>query len=224
MTTTTNTTTAKRRAPRAETRHVAAMLARASAADLVAGRDWYSRAERFASELAHRHGVSFLQAVGVIAALSPNNRWARNCADADAVCAAWAAGLPPEAVTVCTYGVNLAKACQILRLPAPTQESIAAILLGQTGRKVQAFFLSITGRHDAVCVDGHAYAVWRGQRVPTTKTPKLGARLYETISRAYTLVAARSAELCGEELTPAQVQAVTWVTYRRQLLGLIDQD
>lgn len=217
-------TTPKRRAPRAETRHIAAMLASANAYDVAAGREWYARAQRFASELASRHGVTFLQAVGVIAALSPNNRWARNCADADAVCDAWATGQPLEAVKVCTYGVNLAKAGQILRLPAPTQESIAAILLGKEGRKVEAFFLSITGRQDAVCVDGHAYAIWRGQRVPTTKTPKIGARLYGTISRAYALVAARSADLCGVELTAAQVQAVTWVTYRRQLLGLIDQD
>lgn len=217
-------TTPKRRAPRAETRHIATMLASASADDIAAGREWYERAERFASELASRHGVTFMQAVGVIAALSPNNRWVRNCADADSVCAAWASGRPPEAVKVCTYGANLAKACQILRLPAPTQKGIAAILLGKEGRKVQAFFLSITGRQDAVCVDGHAYAIWVGQRVPTTKTPNISARLYGTISRAYALVAARSVDLCGVELTPAQVQAVTWVTYRRQLLGWIDQD
>jgi hypothetical protein len=57
--------------------------------------------------------------------------------------------------------------------------------------------------------------------VPTTKTPALGVKLYADIARAYCLVAKRSTALCGEQLTPAQVQAVTWVTYRR-LMGVID--
>jgi hypothetical protein len=37
--------------------------------------------------------------------------------------------------------------------------------------------------------------------------------------RAYQLVAKRSADLCGVELSPTQVQAVTWVTYRRLIHG-----
>jgi len=131
---------------------------------------------------------------------------------------AWAAGADPETVTVCTYSKMRAKAAQILRLESPDRETIARIL---NGRKITAFFLSITGVADAVCVDGHAYAIWLGERVPTTKTPSLGVKLYAEIARAYVLVAKRSAAICGETLTPAQVQAVTWVTYRR-LLGLTD--
>jgi hypothetical protein len=46
-------------------------------------------------------------------------------------------------------------------------------------------------------------------------------KLYADIAKAYRVVAKRSASLCGEQLTPAQVQAVTWVTYRR-LMGVID--
>jgi hypothetical protein len=206
------------RVTRANTRHIAAMLALASQADLAAGIEWYARAERLGHRLATTYGVTFEQAVGVIAALSPNNRWARNCADAEAMCQAWAIGADPATVTVCTYGAMRAKACAILGLTEPTQDAIAAIL---NGHKITAFFLSITGRPDAVCVDGHAYAIWLGQRVPTTKTPSLGVRLYADIARAYVLVAKRSAALCGEQLTPAQVQAVTWVTYRR-LVGVID--
>jgi hypothetical protein len=209
------TTTTTRRA---NTRHIAATLALASQADLSAGIEWYARAERLGRRLAHTYGCTFEQAVGVIAALSPNNRWARNCADAESMIKAWAVGTDPETVKVCTYGANRAKAAAILRLESPDRETIARIL---NGRKVTAFFLSITGVSDAVCVDGHAYAIWLGERVPTTKTPSLGVKLYAEIARAYVLVAKRSASLCGEQLTPAQVQAVTWVTYRR-LLGLVD--
>jgi hypothetical protein len=203
---------------RANTRHVAAMLQLASQADLAAGIEWYARAERLGSRLAHQYGCTFEQAVGVIAALSPNNRWARNCQDAESMIQAWAVGADPLTVRVCTYNAMRAKAADILALPDPSQDAIATIL---NGRKITAFFLSITGRADAVCVDGHAYAIWLGQRVPTTQTPSLGVKLYADIARAYCLVAKRSAALCGEQLTPAQVQAVTWVTYRR-LLGLVD--
>ena len=213
----TKTKTKTRKAP-AKTRFIAGMLQLASQADLAAGIEWYARAERFARRLAAEYGCTFEQAVGVIAALSPNNRWLRNCADAEAMVAAWQAGIHPETVRVCTYGANRAKAARILALPAPDQASIATIL---NGRKVTAFFLSITGRADAVCVDGHAFAIWTGQRIPTTKTPSIGLKLYGESARAYVLVAKRSAELCGEQLTPAQVQAVTWTTYRR-LQGIRD--
>lgn len=217
--TTTTRKPAARKATRANTRHIAGMLALASQADIAAGIEWYARAERFGHRLAEAYGCSFEQAVGVIAALSPNNRWQRNCADAEAVCQAWAVGADPEAVTVCTYHANRAKAAAILASADPSQAAIAGIL---NGRKVSAFFLSITGRPDAVCVDGHAYAIWLGQRVQTTKTPSIGKQLYEDIARAYVLVAKRSASICGETLTPAQVQAVTWVTYRRLVLGIVD--
>jgi hypothetical protein len=208
------TTTVKR----ANTRHIAAMLALASQSDLAAGIEWYARAERLGHRLAHQYGCTFEQAVGVIAALSPNNRWARNCTDAESMIQAWAVGADPLTVTVCTYGAMRAKAAAILALASPERETIAGIL---NGRKITAFFLSITGQTDTVCVDGHAYAIWLGQRVPTTKTPALGVKLYADIAHAYRVVAKRSASLCGEQLTPAQVQAVTWVTYRR-LSGVID--
>lgn len=218
MATTKTTTTAKARKAPAKTKYIGAMLQLATQADIEAGINWYQRAERFGHRLAAEYGCTFEQAVGVIAALSPNNRWNRNCTDAEAMTAAWQAGINPETVKVCTYGANRAKAAAILALEAPTQDTIAAIL---NGRKVTAFFLSITGRQDAVCVDGHAAAIYWGQRIPTTKTPSLGVKLYAEIARAYCLVAKRSEALCGEALTPAQVQAVTWVTYRR-LHGVTD--
>lgn len=206
---------------RAETRHIVAMLAQATPQDITDGQTWYRRAETFAARHTASGLISFCQAAGVLAALSPNNRWNRNCSDATALIQAHLRGDDLETVKVCTFGPNKAKAVQILSLSNPTQETISRILLGKQGRKVEAFFLSITGRHDAVCVDGHAYAIWKGQRIPTTKTPSIGAKLYETIARAYCIVSARSAQICGHQLTPAQVQAVTWVTYRR-LLGVVD--
>jgi hypothetical protein len=167
---------------RANTRHIASMLGLASQADLAAGIEWYARAERLGHRLATEYGCTFEQAVGVIAALSPNNRWARNCIDAEAMIQAWSVGVDPLSVTVCTYGAMRSKAAQILDLASPDRETIAGIL---NGRKITAFFLSITGVSDAVCVDGHAYAIWVGQRITTTNTPSLGVKLYADIARAY---------------------------------------
>jgi hypothetical protein len=93
-------------------------------------------------------------------------------------------------------------------------DTISAILNGQ---KVTAFFRCIMGDTDTVCVDGHAFAIFKGQRIPTSKTPNIGKGLYLTIQRSYQLVADRSADIVRHKLTPSQVQAVTWVTYRRML-------
>jgi hypothetical protein len=203
---------------RAVTRNISGMLQLASQADILAGLDWYKRAHKLGVRLIHAYdGLTLGQAVGVIAALSPNNKWTRNCTDAEAMIKAWHLGADPLSVKVCTFNKNKAKAAAILALTADDLETeiIAEIL---NGRKVVAFYRSIMGDPDAVCVDGHAYAVWIGERIPTTQTPSIGVKLYADIARAYQLVAKRSYELCGTTLTPTQVQAVTWVTYRR-LLG-----
>lgn len=203
---------------RAVTRNIAGMLQLATQGDILSGLDWYRRAHKLGVRLIHAYdGLTLGQAVGVIAALSPNNKWTRNCVDAEAMIKAWHYGADPLTVKVCTFNPNKAKAAAILALTADDllTDTIAEIL---NGRKVVAFYRSIMGDPDAVCVDGHAYAVWIGERIPTTQTPKLGVKLYADIARAYQLVAKRSYELCGVTLTPTQVQAVTWVTYRR-LLG-----
>ena len=203
---------------RAITRNISGMLQLASQADILSGLDWYKRAHKLGVRLIHAYdGLTLGQAVGVIAALSPNNKWTRNCTDAEAMIKTWHMGADPMGVKVCTFNKNKAKAAAILALTADDLETdtIAEIL---NGRKVVAFYRSIMGDPDAVCVDGHAYAVWIGERIPTTQTPSLGVKLYADIARAYQLVAKRSYELCGTTLTPTQAQAVTWVTYRR-LLG-----
>ena len=201
----------------ATTRYIKGMLQLATVADIEQGKQWYKRAYNLAITLMHSYkGVTLGQCVGVIAALSPNNKWERNCNDAEAMIKAWANGCDPTSVKVCTFNKNKEKAAAILNLDDDfTTEDIERIL---NGRKVVAFYRCIMGFDDAVCVDGHAYAIWLGERVPTTKTPSIGIKLYETISRAYINTAAVSFDLVGESLTPAQVQAVTWVTYRR-LLG-----
>jgi hypothetical protein len=198
---------------RANTRHISGMLQLASQADIISGLQWYQRASDLALRFIQAYeGLTMGQAVGVIAALSPNNKWERNCIDAEAMIKTWSVGGDYNSIRVCTFNKNKQKAIAILSLESVDTEAIASILNGQ---KVVAFYRSIMGDKNAVCVDGHAYAIFIGERIPTTKTPSITPKLFETIQRAYQLVSKRSVDLCGVELSPTQVQAVTWVTYRR---------
>jgi len=187
----------------------------ASETDIHDGLYWYQRAYDLAVKFIHAYdGLTMGQAVGVIAALSPNNKWERNCIDAETMIKTWNISGDYNLVKVCTFNKNKQKAIDILNLDAESvdTEAIANILSGQ---KVVAFYRSIMGDKNAVCVDGHAYAIFIGERIATSRTPSITPKLFETIQRAYQLVAKRSADLCGVELSPTQVQAVTWVTYRR---------
>ena len=208
----------KRVKHRANTRNIAGILSLATEADIFEGKEWYARAHRFGVQLIAAYDITMGQAIGVIAALSPNNKWERNCADADRLINAYISDHDLSLTKVCTYNTNKQKAIDILSLDTESldDEAIVSIL---NGKKITAFYRSIMGDPNAVCVDGHAYSVFIGQRIPTTKTPSISASLYETIQRAYCLVAYRSFEICGHKLSPTQVQAVTWVTYRRLIKG-----
>lgn len=204
--------------PVAVTRYIKAMLLLASEIDLHEGKEWYQRAYDLAVRLMHVYDLTLGQVIGVIAALSPNNKWERNCQDAEALIKAHWLGSDPKLVKVCTFNKNKDKAIEILNLDPDDEDLGDKIQSILSGRKVVAFYRCISGFKDTVCVDGHAYAIWLGERIPTTKTPSISKTLYDTITRAYVNVAKDSHSVCGECLTPAQVQAVTWVTYRR-LLG-----
>ena len=204
---------------RANTRNISGMLQLASQADIISGLNWYQRAYDLGVKLIHEYdGLTLGQAIGVFAALSPRNKWEKNCIDAEAIIKTWFLGGDYDMLKVSTFDPNKRKAIAILELDMESAdaETIPNILSGQ---KIVAFYRSIMGDKNAVCIDGHAYAIFIGERITTIKTPKISPKLFETIQRAYQLVAKRSADLCGVEMSPTQVQAVTWLTYRRLIHG-----
>ena len=79
-----------------------------------AGFNWYKEAQDFCSDLANSYGEDHYKCAGVISALSPNNKWARNKIDAIALLEAHALGKNPEDIKVCTYHANKLKAFDIL--------------------------------------------------------------------------------------------------------------
>jgi hypothetical protein len=184
---------------------ILAVFFTASTAEICEGREWYSNANEYACELAFKYNLHVDTAAGVIAALSPNNRWDRNLIDAEALIKAYVNDGNVDDIKVSTFNKNKAKAVSILQGTNPLDA------LG--GRKVRAFYCCIMDE-DAVCVDGHAYSIWLGQRVATTKTPSISAKLYEQIANDYRKATAQINSITGQHFTPAQVQAVTWVVWR----------
>ena len=189
-------------------KNIQAVYQLATAVEQADGTAWYPIAHCAALSLADAYEVTECQAIGIIAALSPRNRWERNVADAEALIAAYVAGGSAQALEtkVCTFGANKLKAISILEVIDPTSDEVRAIL---SGPKLQEFYTCILGQHSEVCIDGHAYCIWAGGRTSLADVPSIGVKLRRQIKADYVAVA----DELG--LTPSALQAITWVAWRR---------
>lgn len=187
---------------------ILAVFFSASDFETISGAKWYETAQNAAATIAARYSVSADIVAGVIAALSPNNRWERNLRDADNLIGAHTLGGYSDALEVktSTYNQNKIKALTILEGAAPLE------VLG--GLKVRAFYSCIIGGDD-VCIDGHAYAIWRGERISTSSTPKISAKLYGSIVADYVKATDTINKALGGQYQPFQIQAITWLAWRR---------
>src|SRR4051794_11594518 len=131
--------------------------------------------------------------LGIVAALSPQTAWARNIRYAEHLI--YKGDCPSTKARKATARDILGGARPVDRLG---------------GNKVRAFYVCLMNQDcDEVCVDGHAYSCWFGERIETSKTPKIGNRLYRVIADDYR----EAARILG--VKPHQVQAVTWLAWRR---------
>lgn len=181
----------------------------ATVADKRQGESWYCKALAFALELSKQNGVKLQTIVGVIAALSPRNRWSRNMQDTERMVKVYANGGTYDdlmQLKVCTFNTGKEKAARILTGKVSVRSELLAILKGP---KLQEFFNCILGDCEDVCIDGHAYSVWAGERITVQNTPKIGIKLRRTIKADYQ----SAADQLG--VAPHVVQAVTWCAWRR---------
>ncbi len=187
-------------------KHIQAVFDLASVADVVAGQDWYDTARDAAISLSDRYGVDVTTACGVIAALSPRNKWTRNLIDAENLINVYTTSGAEacDTVKVCTFGKNKAKAMSILDA-VPTLDVVEGIL---SGPKLKEFFRCIIGQDD-VCIDGHAYSIWVGDRITLANVPSIGVKLRRQIKADYMAVALKN------DMPAYELQAITWVTHRR---------
>ena len=191
--------------------NIAAVFTLATASERTIHASWYDDARAAAIAIADATALPLETVVGVIAALSPNNRWERNLVDAENVCRTFVADPESaESVKVCTYGKMLTKAIQILKCSEP--EQIPGIL---NGRKITAFYHCIMGDKGHVCVDGHAYSIWIGDRLTMKQVPNIGKKLYQTITDDYVQASYIINARYQLNLKPYQIQSITWNTWKR---------
>lgn len=179
--------------------------------DYAAGCRWYSDAYAMAVRISdysvhgHPDNVNALdpeQVVGIMAVLSPSTDWDRNVK------------LAHDMVMTgdCShaYGLCIERA-RAIREGEPVQT-----VLG--GRKVRSFYNCIMaqGQGGHVVVDRHAHAIALGVRAPlgdwaAAALDKPGR--YQVVAAAY-----RYAARCAG-ISPAHMQATTWLHFRREYAG-----
>lgn len=171
---------------------------------------WYAKALADCLWISEETEVPLHIVVGVCAALSPNNKWDRNIDNTLSLIRAFLNGDDVETVKVSTYHTMKRKAWSILEL-MPDQDEVIKILNGQ---KIVSFFCNIMGE-DTCTVDGHAKNIFYGERHGlTSDKSNIGKKEYATIQEAY-VNAGKQVRFNGRPLKAFEMQAITWVTWRR---------
>lgn len=180
---------------------IAELFLAADVADVMAASDWYADARAIAETYAERYSVSVEQAAGVIAATSPLNSWGSNVALAGRI-------LATRNFTSGYLGVGLRKAERIL-----AGEDILTVL---NGEKISNFYRSIVSAgEDGITVDRHAYDLAVGVRHNDESRPSIGKRVYAAVSAAYVAAGDVIESATGHRFSPAEIQSVTWVEWRK---------
>lgn len=188
-------------------RNILKTYRKATHSDIASGIEWYDRAKREAKGISKELGLSLSTVVGVMAALSPNNRWERNVKDTYAMCKAFVEGYEIDDFKVSTYNAMKQKAWTILEESLNDDDDILSRLNGQ---KIRSFYSNIKGL-DEVTVDGHALNIARGYREGlTSDKTNIGKKLYKELQEAYVKAAKRAG------VAPHEMQAITWTVWKRE--------
>lgn len=192
--------------------------------DITAGREWYSKAHEDAVALATLGDGDVSRAAAVIAVLSPSTPWQRNVALARKAYTMAAEGATFDEITapqgeggLGTMGNSKRKAAALVLGADP--ESIVS------GPKVIPFWQRIAeaAAHNtnasSVVVDRHAFDIAVGEvtsdRIRGGFLGRKGGT--HTVALCYVRAAAvlRRTGECPD-ITPAELQAVTWIVWRRE--------
>lgn len=170
---------------------------------------WYDKARLFASTVADRYGVSKAVVCGVIAALSPKNKWEQNKVDAENIIKFFTRG--GEMPKVSAFNKNKDKALRILRTCC-TIDDVSKVL---NSPKTSSFARNIFGDSEAVTVD--LWALRGSLMLPANTIVSCGSvKAYRTIEKAYQDVA----HSLG--MTPSSLQSTLWVVLKGLTEGTIE--
>jgi hypothetical protein len=184
-------------------KNITATYRAATDSERVEGRSWYATARAVAESL---DPASPEKAAAVIAVLSPRLNWDKNVEAAVSVYK----GLHPKVL-----GANALKAKRIMAGENPDDVV--------SGPKVRAFWHAIVNPSDprAIVIDRHAFDVAAGTVLDDEQRGKvLGLKgAYDNVCKLYVRAAQILSRELGHEISPVEVQATTWVAWRRMKKG-----
>ena len=198
------------------TDNIRKVLCQATKDDIAKGVVWYAQAREMLDRVAIRYDLEPDLVYAICAALSPGKRWGLNYWQTITVARALSelgpGGLKEDHIPGALY-----RSAREQPYDIATTGDIAHL----SGQKVTAFYQNFTGNYDEVTVDRHAYNIALGARfIKSEKGDKsaipdswgsccLTPLRYKIVADAYREAGAEIG------LSPAQAQAVAWVTWRR---------
>jgi hypothetical protein len=183
----------------------------ANTSDKVQGMEWYKTAGKIADNLAVKYQQNKSSVCGVIAALSPGCPWENNLEYTERALQ-WYNNQDLPRPNISIYGkANEDKAYRILSGEHST------MVLG--GDKVTSFYLCLVDQdNECVVIDRHAVSIAVGQPLGKEYAKYVSTRKkYGAFEQCYVNVAKML------DIKPHQLQAITWVTWRRINNGMVDK-
>ncbi len=188
------------------TKNIIAIYKLAKPSEIKHGLTWYVNANSDCKEIAEKLELPLHIVIGVVSALSPNNKWERNIINAEDLCTAFINGQDMDSIKVSTYHKMKQKAWSILQ-SMPSYEETIDIL---NGKKIVSFFRNISGDETDITIDGHARNIYYNDKQGlTTPNTNIKKNEYKDIQKAY----ARASKKLG--IKAYELQAITWVAWRR---------
>ena len=188
------------------TKNIIAIYKLAKPSEIKHGLTWYVNANSDCKEIAEKLELPLHIVIGVVSALSPNNKWERNVINAEDLCTAFINGQDMDSIKVSTYHKMKQKAWSILQSMPSYDETIDIL----NGKKIVSFFRNISGDETDITIDGHARNIYYNDKQGlTTPNTNIKKNEYKDIQKAYT----RASKKLG--IKAYELQAITWVAWRR---------
>ena len=188
------------------TKNIIAIYKLANPSEIKHGLTWYVNANTDCMKIANTLELPLHIVIGVVSALSPNNKWERNIINAQDLCTAFMNGQDMDSIKVSTYHKMKQKAWHILETMPSYEETITIL----NGKKIVSFFRNISGDETDITIDGHARNIYYNDRQGlTTPNTNIKKNEYLDIQKAYL----RASKKLG--VKAYELQAITWVAWRR---------
>ena len=188
------------------TKNIIVIYKLAKPSEIKHGLTWYVNANSDCKEIAEKLELPLHIVIGVVSALSPNNKWERNIINAEDLCTAFINGQDMDSIKVSTYHKMKQKAWSILQSMPSYDETIDIL----NGKKIVSFFRNISGDETDITIDGHARNIYYNDKQGlTTPNTNIKKNEYKDIQKAYT----RASKKLG--IKAYELQAITWVAWRR---------